>query len=267
MLLSVDRNNPQLPDSIPWSGRNQSIYRRCNVGVTPTIGWTGCLSLPRYWGTAYPLHVFGIRNRRHPIWFANLCIDCCYPQCTCLRLRRHCAIPSLLQRAMRRLPNGSMDKAKLLLAIGLGHSFSSEDLNCFPQAELYMGMLLHLSSPPWLRQSQHSTIVVVQYLLVLGQYLHDTQKSVQAWATHGLVISATLQLGLHSQDANQQFFSSGERDQKARMMYGFILDVFDGLFIDITAVRKDAEKRKKGYEEAARQNIQFQLFPRERHVI
>jgi hypothetical protein len=42
---------------------------------------------------------------------------------------------------------------------------------------------------------------VVQYLLLLGQYLQGTQKSVQTWVTHGLAIKVAMQLGLHSTQA------------------------------------------------------------------
>ncbi|RAQ46927.1 C6 transcription factor [Aspergillus flavus] len=50
-----------------------------------------------------------------------------------------------------------------------------------------------------------TTLEVVQYLLLMGQYLQGTQKSVQAWTVHGLAVKAALQLGLHSKDASQAF--------------------------------------------------------------
>ena len=65
-------------------------------------------------------------------------------------------------------------------------------------------------------------IIAVQYLLILGQYLQGTQKSVQAWTTHGLAISAAFQLGLHSPEANQRF-SSPECEIRKRTFYGCIL--------------------------------------------
>lgn len=52
---------------------------------------------------------------------------------------------------------------------------------------------------------RNASLEMVQYLLILGQYLQGTQKSVQAWTTHGLAISAAYQLGLHSPDANRGF--------------------------------------------------------------
>ncbi|KAJ6164235.1 hypothetical protein N7470_002907 [Penicillium chermesinum] len=43
----------------------------------------------------------------------------------------------------------------------------------------------------------------LQFLVMIGQYLHGTQKSVQAWTIHGLAARAALQLGLHSRHASQ----------------------------------------------------------------
>ncbi|KAK6444212.1 hypothetical protein FP744_10000460 [Trichoderma asperellum] len=58
--------------------------------------------------------------------------------------------------------------------------------------------------------------------LEMGQYLQGTQKSVQAWTTHGLAISAAYQLGLHSPDTNQGF-SPLECEIRKRTWYGCIL--------------------------------------------
>lgn len=62
----------------------------------------------------------------------------------------------------------------------------------------------------------------VQYLLILGQYLQGTQKSVQAWTTHGLAISAAFQLGLHSPEANRRF-PPLESEIRKRTWFGCIL--------------------------------------------
>lgn len=64
--------------------------------------------------------------------------------------------------------------------------------------------------------------IIVQYLLVQGQYLQGTQKSVQAWTTHGLAISAAFQLGLHSPEANRRF-SPVESEIRKRTWFGCIL--------------------------------------------
>ncbi|UKZ96562.1 uncharacterized protein TrAFT101_011345 [Trichoderma asperellum] len=69
---------------------------------------------------------------------------------------------------------------------------------------------------------RNASLEMVQYLLILGQYLQGTQKSVQAWTTHGLAISAAYQLGLHSPDANQGF-SPLECEIRKRTWYGCIL--------------------------------------------
>ena len=63
---------------------------------------------------------------------------------------------------------------------------------------------------------------LVQYLVVLGQYLQGTQKSVQAWTTHGLAISAAYQLGLHSPDANEAY-SPLECEIRNRTWFGCVL--------------------------------------------
>lgn len=65
-------------------------------------------------------------------------------------------------------------------------------------------------------------VKLVQYLLILGQYLQGTQKSVQAWTTHGLAISAAYQLGLHSPDANKAF-SLLECEIRKRTWFGCVL--------------------------------------------
>ncbi|RFU31829.1 hypothetical protein B7463_g4515, partial [Scytalidium lignicola] len=66
------------------------------------------------------------------------------------------------------------------------------------------------------------SVELVQYLLILGQYLQGTQKSVQAWTVHGLAITAAFQLGLHSPRANQDF-SPLEYEIRKRVWFGCIL--------------------------------------------
>ena len=63
---------------------------------------------------------------------------------------------------------------------------------------------------------------LVQYLLILGQYLQGTQKSVQAWTVHGLAITTAFQLGLHSPKTNQNF-SPVECEVRKRVWFGCIL--------------------------------------------
>ncbi|KAJ5813994.1 uncharacterized protein N7503_000744 [Penicillium pulvis] len=50
-----------------------------------------------------------------------------------------------------------------------------------------------------------TTLELVQFHLLAGQYLQGTQKSVQVWNVHGLAVKGALQLGLHSQHASRTF--------------------------------------------------------------
>ncbi|VUC26112.1 unnamed protein product [Clonostachys rosea] len=66
------------------------------------------------------------------------------------------------------------------------------------------------------------SVELVQYLLILGQYLQGTQKSVQAWTVHGLAITTAFQLGLHSPKTNKQF-PPLESEIRKRVWFGCIL--------------------------------------------
>jgi hypothetical protein len=65
-------------------------------------------------------------------------------------------------------------------------------------------------------------ISLVQYLLLMGQYLQGTQKSIQAWTVHGLAVKAALQLGLHSRHASK-VFSPIEQEMRKRTWYGCVV--------------------------------------------
>ncbi|GAB1193513.1 hypothetical protein APSETT444_002734 [Aspergillus pseudonomiae] len=67
-----------------------------------------------------------------------------------------------------------------------------------------------------------TTLEVVQYLLLMGQYLQGTQKSVQAWTVHGLAVKAALQLGLHSKDASRAF-PRLEQETRLRTWFGCVV--------------------------------------------
>ncbi|KAJ5963484.1 uncharacterized protein N7479_003360 [Penicillium vulpinum] len=67
-----------------------------------------------------------------------------------------------------------------------------------------------------------TTLEVVQYLLLMGQYLQGTQKSIQAWTVHGLAVKAALQLGLHSRHASK-LFSPIEQEMRKRTWYGCVV--------------------------------------------
>ncbi|CAM1508662.1 Fc.00g055100.m01.CDS01 [Cosmosporella sp. VM-42] len=66
------------------------------------------------------------------------------------------------------------------------------------------------------------SLELVQYLLILGQYLQGTQKSVQAWTVHGLAITTAFQLGLHSPKTNKGF-PPMECEIRKRVWFGCIL--------------------------------------------
>ncbi|KAK3936611.1 hypothetical protein QBC46DRAFT_269289 [Diplogelasinospora grovesii] len=66
------------------------------------------------------------------------------------------------------------------------------------------------------------SLELIQYLLVLGQYLQGTQKSVQAWTCHGLAITTALQLGLHSPRTNKGF-PAPECEIRNRVWWGCVL--------------------------------------------
>ncbi|KAI9925245.1 hypothetical protein MW887_006168 [Aspergillus wentii] len=67
-----------------------------------------------------------------------------------------------------------------------------------------------------------TSVEYVQYLLLMGQYLQSTQKSVQAWTVHGLAAKAALQLGLHSREASKAF-DALERETRKRTWYGCVI--------------------------------------------
>ncbi|KIX98660.1 uncharacterized protein Z520_05961 [Fonsecaea multimorphosa CBS 102226] len=66
------------------------------------------------------------------------------------------------------------------------------------------------------------SLELVQYLLIVGQYLQGTQKSVRAWTVHGLAITTALQLGLHSPRTNRDF-PPLESEIRKRVWFGCIL--------------------------------------------
>jgi hypothetical protein len=62
----------------------------------------------------------------------------------------------------------------------------------------------------------------VQYLLILGQYLQGTQKSVRAWTVHGQAITIAFQLGIHSPKTNKEF-PPLESEIRKRVWFGCVL--------------------------------------------
>lgn len=62
----------------------------------------------------------------------------------------------------------------------------------------------------------------VQYLLLTGQYLQGTQRSMEVWAVHGLAVKGALQLGLHSTTAASRF-SPLDQEFRKRTWYGCVV--------------------------------------------
>ena len=62
----------------------------------------------------------------------------------------------------------------------------------------------------------------MQYLLLMGLYLQGTQKSVEAWAVHGLAVKAAFQLGLHSSEASKAF-TPLDREIRKRTWFGCVV--------------------------------------------
>ncbi|RFU24957.1 hypothetical protein B7463_g11376, partial [Scytalidium lignicola] len=69
---------------------------------------------------------------------------------------------------------------------------------------------------------EDSDMKVVQLLLLEGQYLQSTQRSVQTWTTHGLAVRAAFQLGLHSSDL-AKVFSPLEQEIRKKTWYGCVI--------------------------------------------
>lgn len=62
----------------------------------------------------------------------------------------------------------------------------------------------------------------VQYLLVLGQYLQGTQRSIETWTVHGIAVKAAFQLGLHSANIAKRL-SPLEQEIRKRTWFGCIV--------------------------------------------
>ena len=63
---------------------------------------------------------------------------------------------------------------------------------------------------------------LVQFLLLMGQYLQGTQRSVETWTIHGLAVKAALQLGLHSSKASKHL-SPLIQEYRKRTWYGCVI--------------------------------------------
>ncbi|KUL87719.1 hypothetical protein ZTR_05827 [Talaromyces verruculosus] len=67
-----------------------------------------------------------------------------------------------------------------------------------------------------------ASVEIVQFLLLVSQYMQGTRSSIQTWATHGLAVKVAFQLGLHSAEASKRF-SAVEREIRKRTWFGCIV--------------------------------------------
>ncbi|ETS72953.1 hypothetical protein PFICI_15345 [Pestalotiopsis fici W106-1] len=67
-----------------------------------------------------------------------------------------------------------------------------------------------------------TSLEIVQFLLLMSQYLQGTESSIQTWNIHGLAVKAAYQLGLHSKQALGRY-SALDREVRIRTWYGCIL--------------------------------------------
>ncbi|OBT39075.1 hypothetical protein VE00_09907 [Pseudogymnoascus sp. WSF 3629] len=63
---------------------------------------------------------------------------------------------------------------------------------------------------------------IVQFLLVMGQYLQGTQRSVETWSIHGLAVKAAMQLGLHCPKVSGHL-SPLMQEYRKRTWYGCVV--------------------------------------------
>ncbi|KAL4863687.1 fungal-specific transcription factor domain-containing protein [Aspergillus spectabilis] len=67
-----------------------------------------------------------------------------------------------------------------------------------------------------------ASLEIVQYLLLVSQYMQGTRSSIQTWATHGLAVKIALQLGLQSPETSKRF-PPLEREIRKRTCFGCIV--------------------------------------------
>lgn len=63
---------------------------------------------------------------------------------------------------------------------------------------------------------------LVQFLLLLSQYLQGTESSIQTWNMHGLAVKTAYQLGLHSTRTLQRYLPK-EQEVRIRTWYSCVL--------------------------------------------
>ncbi|KAJ4169167.1 hypothetical protein NW754_011101 [Fusarium falciforme] len=89
----------------------------------------------------------------------------------------------------------------------------------FEQSDVYYRRARELCQTQMFRGT---TLEIVQYLLLMSQYLQGTQRSVRTWTIHGLAIKAAMSIGLHSRDIASKF-TPVEQEIRKRTWFGCIL--------------------------------------------
>ncbi|KAI9730222.1 MAG: hypothetical protein M1834_005986 [Cirrosporium novae-zelandiae] len=72
------------------------------------------------------------------------------------------------------------------------------------------------------RDMQGTSLEMVQYLLLMVQYLQGSQRSVQTYAVHGQAVKSAFQLGLQSEEVSKRF-TTIEREERKRTWYACVL--------------------------------------------
>ncbi|CEL11170.1 hypothetical protein ASPCAL14275 [Aspergillus calidoustus] len=67
-----------------------------------------------------------------------------------------------------------------------------------------------------------ASLEIVQYLLLVTQYMQGTRSSNQTWTTHGLAVKVALQLGLHSAETSKRL-PPVEREMRKRTWFGCVV--------------------------------------------
>jgi hypothetical protein len=68
------------------------------------------------------------------------------------------------------------------------------------------------------------SLEVVQYLLILSQYLQGAQQTIKAWTVHGVAVKAAMQIGLHSSEVLKEL---SPIDQEIRKRTWYITAMLD----------------------------------------
>ena len=107
----------------------------------------------------------------------------------------------------------------LALAIGVPYNSDVTVEQRTEKANVYYQRAMILCKE---QMTRGTSLEVVQFLLLLVQYLQGTRQSLQTWTVHGLAVKAALQLGLHSNEALKRF-SPLDREIRKRTWYACVV--------------------------------------------